>query len=367
METRAIAGPVLAFVFVLFITISAVAQDTQWQLILVKQHETPVITVKSPGAEGNKLGFEGGCAIKLNGTYHLFTSEMVDKPLGVKMKLGHWTSTDRVHWKRISTLYESSGDYTGKDPRAALWAPMPVYNDREGRWNLFYVAYRCAPSTTEKWLEGHEGEIWRAASTVKGPDGIGGPYEDIGIIFQPGPDSQPWEGLQGTDSIFPYQADDRWYGFYGSADTQKLPIRAWKVGLASAPDLAGPWKRLPEGNPVMIEKVFIENPVVTKLNDGTFAAVYDCPVPNAVGYTFSGDGIHWESGRSLIVQPSGKGHWAHDVRTPLGLIPEGGDTFTLSYTGLYHAPASAPGSGDVGDYAIGFVTVKLTHPGVRKP
>jgi hypothetical protein len=292
---------------------------------------------------------------------------MVDKPLGVKMKLGHWTSTDRAHWKRISTLYESSGEYEGKDPRAALWAPMPVYNDREGRWNLFYVAYRCAPSTAEKWLEGHEGKIWRAASKVMGPDGIGGPYEDIGIILQPGPDSQPWEGLQGTDSIFPYQVGERWYGFYGSADTQEIPTKAWKVGLASAPELAGPWKRLPEGNPVMIEKVFIENPVVTKLSDGTFAAVYDCPVPNAVGYTFSRDGIHWESSRALVVQPSGKGHWAHDVRTPLGLIPEGGDTFTLFYTGLYHAPASAPGSGDVADYAVGFATVKLTHPGVRKP
>ena len=367
MRPQATVRFVLVWAFVPFAALSAAAQDKQRQRVLVEQHENPVITVKSPGAEGNKLGFEGGRVIKLRGTYHLFTSEMVDKPLGVKMKLGHWTSSDRLHWKRISTLYESSGEYAGKDPRAALWAPMPEYNDQEGRWNLFYVAYRCAPSTPEKWLENHEGKIWRAVSKVEGPDGIGGPYDDVGIILQPGAESQPWEGLQGTDSFFPYRVGAKWYGFYGSADTQKKPVQAWKVGLTSAPQLAGPWKRLPEGNPVLIEKVFIENPVVTKLRDGTFAAVYDCLVPNAVGYTFSRDGIHWESGQALVVQPKGKGRWAHDVRTPLGLIPEGGDDFTLFYTGLSNVPISSPDGGNIGDYAVGLVTVRLTSDGPRKP
>ena len=330
---------VIAIGFISTLVVAAAGQDTQRQLKLGKQHETPVITIKSAGAEGIKVGFEGGRVIKLKGQYHLFTSEMLDRPVGVKMKLAHWASADRIHWRRIATLYESSGDYTGQDPRAALWAPMPVYHEGDGRWNLFYVAYRCAPSTAEKWLDGHEGKIWRAVSKVDGPNGIGGPYEDVGIILQPGAESQPWEGLQGTDSFFPYKVDTHWYGFYGSADTQKIPVKAWKVGLASAPQLAGPWKRLPEGNPVMIEKVFIENPVVTELSDGTFVAVYDNAVPNSIGYSFLRDGMHWEPGRELIVQPKGKGHWAHDIRTPLGLIHESGNMFTLFYTGLYHVGA----------------------------
>ena len=71
-----------------------------------------------------------------------------------------------------------------------------------------------------------------------------------------------------------------------------------------------------------MEKRFIENPIVTKLEDGTYVAVYDTDEPNAIGYTFSPDGIHWSSGQHLLVQ-EGKGVWASEVRTPLGLIPEG--------------------------------------------
>jgi hypothetical protein len=356
-----------AWVFISVAVIPGVAQVKELKLALVRQEENPVITINSPGAEGIKLGFEGGCVIKLQDTYHLFTSEMMDRPLGVKMRLGYWTSGDRLHWKRTSTLYESSAEYAGKDPRAALWAPMAIYDDREERWNLFYVAYRCAPSTAEKWLENYDGEIWRAVSKVRGREGIGGPYEDVGVILQPGSESQAWEGLQGTDSFFPYKVGATWYGFYGSADTQKKPVRAWKVGLASSPHLAGPWTRRPEGNPIMIEKVFIENPVVTKLRDGTFVAVYNGIVPNAIGYTFSRDGIHWELGQALVVQPKGKGHWADVIRTPMGLIPEGDDNFTLFYTGIRRTQATPSQPATFHDVAVGLVTVRLTHSDPSTP
>ena len=349
----------LLTICLLLISLAAMAQEKKPRLILTKQSETPVLTVNSPGAEGNKYGFEGGRVLKLGNTYHLFTSEMVDAPLWVKMKLGHWTSEDRLHWQRVSTLFTSSGEFEGKDPRAALWAPMPVYNEKEGRWNLFYVAYRSAPNTEAKWLNNHDGRIWRAVSKVKGTEGIGGPYEDVGIILEPGPESQPWEGLQGSDSFFPYPVGGMWYGFYGSADTQQMPIKAWKVGLASAPELAGSWKRLAAGNPLQIEKVFIENPVVTKLEDGTYMAVYDCNVPNAIGYTSSRDGIHWTPGEALLVQPKGKGFWADDVRTPLGLVPEGKDTFTLFYTGYENVKSRFPDTSDPGIGSVGLVTLKL--------
>jgi len=49
-------------------------------LTIVEQRDTPVIRRGDPGTEQNKYGFEGGCVIKQNGVYHLFTSEMVGDP-----------------------------------------------------------------------------------------------------------------------------------------------------------------------------------------------------------------------------------------------------------------------------------------------
>src|SRR5215475_9876845 len=136
----------------LFVTGIVNAQVKDVNLVVSQQFDEPILTVASLGAEGNKYGFEGGRALKLDGVYHLFTSEMVGDPHWVKMRLAHWTSDDRLRWNRVSTLFESSGDFTGKDRRAALWSPMPLYNTAEGRWNLFYVAYQSASDTADKWL-----------------------------------------------------------------------------------------------------------------------------------------------------------------------------------------------------------------------
>ncbi len=109
----------------------------------------------------------------------------------------------------------------------------------------------------------------------------------------------------------------------------------------------------------------MENPITTKLRDGTYVAVYDTDInnPMAIGYTLSADGVHWSHGFSLIVQPRGKGFWADVVRTPLGLIPEGKDTFTLFYTGYEKAGRrrSYPSGAPTG--AIGLATVKLQRGG----
>ncbi|MFZ0293833.1 MAG: hypothetical protein WAL52_09535 [Candidatus Sulfotelmatobacter sp.] len=336
------------------------ATDQGLKLVVTKRFQGAVLTIKSSGAEGNKYGFEGGRVVKLNGTYHLFTSEMVGDPHWVKMRLAHWVSQDRVHWKRLATLAESSGDFTGKDPRAALWSPLPAYDPVANRWNLFYVAYQAAPDTPQQWLTNYEGRIWRAVSNAQGMEGIGGPYTDAGVILQRGSDSDSWEGLQGTDSFFPYRVGREWYALYGSAHTEKLPISSWQVGLAKAPDLAGPWVRCTDQNPLHVEKRFIENPIVTQLDDGTYVAVYDTDEPNAVGYTFSADGIHWSSGRHLLVQ-EGKGVWATEVRTPLGLIPEGNDSFTLFYTANEKVSGTRPdGNGIVTTPgSMGLVDVRL--------
>jgi hypothetical protein len=331
------------------------------ELQATRRWQQPVLTIRSEGARGNKYGFEGGRVLKVKGMYHLFTSEMVGDPHWVKMRLAHWTSQDRIHWNRASTLVESSGDFTGKDPRAALWSPLPVYDPKESRWNLFYVAYQAAPDTSQQWLTNYEGRIWRAVSAVLGEDGIGGPYKDVGIILQRGRDSDAWEGLQGTDSFFPFRVGDRWYAFYGSAHTERLPISLWQVGLAAAPDLAGPWTRCTKLNPLGIEKRFIENPIVTKLDGGAYIAVYDTDAPNAIGYTFSRDGTHWSPGQHLVVQ-EGSGIWASEVRTPLGLIPEGNDSFTLFYTANEIVSGTRPDANGINSTpgSMGLVEIRMS-------
>ncbi len=322
-------------------------------LTILDQPDHPLIKKGDPGTAENKHGFEGGSVVKLNGTYHLFTSEMVGDPLWVKMKLAHWTSRDKQAWKRVSTLYESSGNFDGTDPRAALWAPMPVFNDQDNHWELFYVAYRSQPDTAEKWLNNYEGRIWRAVSTRPGADGIGGPYKDVGVILEPGRDSDPWEGLQGTDSFFPYQVGGRWLGFYGSARTEVKPVPYWKVGLVSAPALSGPWKRLSDHNPVPLDdRHGVENPVVTRLRDGRYIAVFDSVGPtDQIGYALSGDGVAWGKAKYLLLDRSKL--WTSDVRTPLGLIPEDDGTYTLFYTGYLKGAKL----GDLG--GVGMLTVEL--------
>ena len=326
---------------------------------IIRQPDEPVIHKDSPGAEDNQYGFEGGSTLKQRGTYHLFTSEMAGDPWWTRMRLGHWTSRDAVRWTRHSTLYESSGDYTGKDPRAALWSPMPIFNEREDRWNLFYVAYRSAPDTPPESRRNYDGHIWRAVSETPGPDGIAGPYKDIGVVLKPGPDCKKWEGLQGTDSFFPYLVGRKWYALYGSAQTQYQPIPFWGVGLAEAPELAGPWKRCAGDEPVPIDPVFTENPIVCRLGNGTCIAVCDTFVPNAIAYSVSRDGVHWSPASHIVLKQT-ETLWVKDLRTPLGLIDEGNDTFSVLYTG-YATPAWKSYG------CVGLVTVRMEVLANTKP
>jgi predicted GH43/DUF377 family glycosyl hydrolase len=308
------------------------------ELVLVKSHPKPVITNRMREAGSNKFGFEGGRVIKINNVYHLFTSEMTADPCWVKMKLGYWQSKDKLNWQRISTIRESSGNFNGQDTRAALWSPLPVFDEKENRWNLFYVAYRSAPNEPERFLLNHDGKIYRAVSAKRGKDGIGGPYTDVGIVMQPDAESQPWEGLQGVDSFFPYKVGNKWYAFYGSAKTEEKPIKLWTAGLASAPALGGPWKRMPQGNPTNIEDVFFENAIVHPLKTGGYMLVYDAASSeDAIGYSYSEDGVNWQKGKHLTIQ-SKKGEWSKDVRTPLGLVEEGNNRFTIFYTGFEQDP-----------------------------
>lgn len=353
-------------------------------LRLVDEYKDPVFTVDSPGADGNKYGFEGGSVVKVGNTYHMFTTEMSGEPRFVKTKLAYWTSLDRIHWTRVSTVFESTADMSGNDVRSSLWAPMPIYNRTSSRWELYYVGYRAEPEgsayppksdpqdtnpyllkvepndLSSRIFYNYSGTIWHAVSRTKGYSGIGGPYRDIGIIMKPGPDSQRWEGIQGTDSFFPYQVNGKWYGFYGSCHCESKSAAAWQVGLAAAPDLAGPWRRVPQGNPVLLDDRFVENPIVTQVEDGTYIAVFNGPQADAFEYATSRDGIHWNHGINLSLLSTPGPHWARRIRTPLGLISEGNNTFTLFYTAHAKANRGETFSGSF-SAAVGFVTLKLDN------
>jgi hypothetical protein len=344
------------------VALVAAREPSAPRIVLEKAHGSPVITTRTKGAEAIRYGFEGGRVVKVNGVYHLFTSEMMGDPMWVRMRLGHWTSRDRRAWTRTETVRESTAEFQGQDLRAALWSPLPAWDDVEQRWNLFYVAYRSAKGDGTSFLLNHDGRIWRAVARTAGLDGIAGPWDDVGVVMKPGGDSLPWEGQQGTDSFFPYRAGDRWYALYGSAWSQTLPIKHWLAGLAEAPTIGGPWRRVREHSPAPIEKTFIENPIVTPAPGGGYLAVYDNQAAESIGWTFSANGIDWEPGRALVVQPKA-GRWAKDVRTPLGLVDEGNGRATIFYTGFEQTPDWTRLLTGIGreTCAIGFVEVRIEN------
>ncbi len=330
---------------------------------MLDELEEPVIDSRHPDLAGNKYGFEGGTVLKLDGTYHLLTAEMADDPFWVKMRLAYWHSEDARTWRRIRTLYETDGTSDPDNERFSLWAPIPIYNDKRGRWELFYVAYR--PGRLEDNVDLHsEGKIWRATSVVPGRQGIGGPYEDVGIVLRPDQNAQSWEGQQGTDSFFPYFVDGTWYAFYGSHN--HVPLGPWQVGLAQADALAGPWRRLATGNPCLFEPYFIENPIVTRVGS-CLVVIYDSAPVKAdlnmsevadadhIGYSYSRNGVDWAPGLRVKLTPPGDRNWAEDVRTPLCLIDEGDHTYTMLYTARMKSQLF---------WALGWARLKLTGPGL---
>lgn len=300
---------------------------------IIDVHPGPVIKLGDPGTEGNKYGFEGGRAHKINGTYHLFTTEPYADPHAVNTRLAHWTSRDGLNWAREGHVMQSGGDYTGTDQKAALWSPMTYFIDNN--WYMSYVAYKAAPNLDTAFKANFEGQIWLTASQTHGLEGIDGPYLDTLILFGVDENSQSWEGLQGVDSWYPYQlGDGTWLSFYGSAKSQFNPIPFWGVGLAESDSFFGPWKRKEGTNPVLIDSVFVENPIVEKLPKGWYVAFIDGGPVNQFGYAISEDGVHWSHATYINLTEKTERWWrqAFGMRTPLGLIPEGDDVYTLFFT-----------------------------------
>lgn len=320
---------------------------------------TPVIDEGMPGTEGILGGFEGGACVKINDTYHMFPTERAGQAGveayfdRVKTRIGHWTSTDAIHWKREATIYSASGTYAvadednpANDRRGAIWSYMPVFSKEANRWYGYYLAY-----TVSRTIQPNHsfGRIWRAESVQPGIEGIGGPYRDCGIIMEPGIDSQLWEGRQGVDSFYPYPVGDEWLAFYGGAypfstrsDYPEKGGKGWYVGLARSKTLEGPWTRLDTTvNPIRtIHPWFIENPIVYTLPNGMYITVFDGGpegwghhLPNMMGYALSKDGYHWSEARYLPIETKVKKWWTI-MRTPVCLIPEGNDVYTIVYAAI---------------------------------
>ncbi|WP_281233017.1 hypothetical protein [Flavobacterium gelatinilyticum] len=319
----------------------------------------PVIDEGMSGTDGIQGGFEGGRVVKVGDTYHMFPTERAgEKGVDyyydrVKTKIGHWTSKDAIHWKRESTIYQASGTYAVteddnpmNDRRAAIWSYMPVFNEKANKWYGYYLAY-----TVSKEIEPNHsfGRIWRCESTVDGINGIGGPYKDMGIIMEPGLDSQPWEGRQGVASFFPYQVGDKYFGFYSGAypfnswaDYPKKSGKGWFVALAESKSLEGPWLRMNKGlEPIKtMHPLFVENPIVSQLPNGLYIAIFDGGpdgwghhLPNMIAYSLSADGINWAEAHYLPIETK-VDKWWDIMRTPLCLIPEGNDVYTIVYNAI---------------------------------
>jgi len=292
-----------------------------------------VLNPQSPGCEDIKYGFEGGRVVRVGDAYHLITSEMVGDPLWVNMRTGHWSSMDGLTWKRIGTLRQSDGDFTGKSQYAAPWGPMVIFVPEDNRWHLVYVNYRSKPECNN-----YDGVIQHAVSDAEGLNGIAGPYTNTNELLRYDVDPDPWEGLQGVDSFFPFKIKDKWYGFYGSATIENWGKGCkWNIGLATADGIEGPWKRMSQMNPIDSTN-FAENPIVSQLENGVYIAIVDGgPWVNKMGYLLSWDGVHWSKVRHIDIEPAVKRWWA-EMRTPLSLIKEADGTYTMFFTAYKNRP-----------------------------
>ena len=314
------------------------ADELPLRIELIEAIPSPVIDQDHPELAGNLYGFEGGSAFEHQGEYHLFTAEMAGDPFWVTIRLAHWRSDDLMYWQRESTVLESKGVGFEKDQLYSTWQPNLIYNDKEQRWNLFFTTYQGPIHEGEgTHLNGHN---HRLVSLEPGPGGLNGPWKDMGSVFHPDENSRSWEGQQGTTSIYPYEVGDQWYSFYNSHNYD--PISPWYAGMATAPEIAGPWKRFGEEAPSPIEAKFIENPIVKRIGD-YFVAIYDSGIvegdneykndPIQVGYSVSRNGLDWPPGARIEVRDiSDQENWAEDVRTPLGLIPMEDGTYTILFT-----------------------------------
>ena len=326
------------------------------QLRFISQLAQPVIDSRaSPGTEDIAYGFEGGRFLEVDGAFWLFTAELARAPVDAFMRCAIWTAQSAAGpWRRVGTIAESNQtfpmtvywqaagnqttasklEYTAEyecdtaDLHASPWAPMPVFDEAEDRWQVMYVGYTC--DFSKPWLA-NTGNIFGAASTVPGRAGIGGPYEVYGIVAganatPPTPSrDMPADGWGGLNQVGPYRLNNGTYAAFFAA------THLW--GLASSP--RGPWHLGPSVAAIKTPlSSFVENPTPSQLRDpgssdnrSSFVVVFDTVEHEGAGFGFasSADGTTWRSGVDVALP--------HGCRTPLGLVQAAdGKTATLLFT-----------------------------------
>ncbi len=296
-------------------------------------------------APGNKYGVEDGIVVRrADGAFTMICAEMYGDPKWVAMQLGVFHSADGLAWTRVRGLRRSTGDLTGASPHSSSWGPFFTHDSANDTWLLSYVGYRGAPSNSSGWLENFQGTIFSRFAGAPGDAGLDGDFSDAqgfagdAVLLAPddfrveGPWPHPCQGLQGTDSMFPFQLNDgSWAAFVGTSH-QETPNPwpqpgggKWPVSLARAPALGGPWARFNPADParpadapcVDLNGGFSENPIVSRRPDdpAQFQVVIDDLGGEARGFAYacSADGLNWARAAPVAV-PGG-------VRTPFGLLP----------------------------------------------
>lgn len=301
-------------------------------------HPKPVIGKGSPGTADIKFGFEGGTVRKVGGVYYLFSTEVYDTPKTAAVRLAIWKSNDGISFRKQRVIANTNRDWMDSTYRMSPWSPMTVFDPERNLWSVFHVGYRRKPGSTNVF--NMSGRIHRLDSKVKGMNGIGGPYVAGGWLkIAKKPD--PFEGPGEMVSFAPHKVGNEWWGFYG---TNSVPDHVDANGtinpnaknlfyvalVKSEGGLTDNWVRQSHLNPVKMDPEFVENPVVTKIHDSLYIALYDGANQQEVSYACSKDGIHW--GKEQLIQIANAPKAIKSSRTPLCLIDEGNNIYTIYFT-----------------------------------
>ena len=206
-----------------------------------------------------------------------------------------------MHWSRERTLRRSAGTKDGSDIHAAHWGPFFNYNPNNDTWQLSYVGYRALPNNGSEFLGNYQGTIFSRWASEAGDAGLDSDFGEAAespayandqVVLAPddfnveGPWPHPCQGLQGTDSFYPYQLNDgTWAALVGTSH-QEIPDPwsgpKWRVSLATAPELAGPWTRYNPNNrsapadAPCLDEILGENPIVIFLANSFNITSYVC-------------------------------------------------------------------------------------------
>ena len=205
---------------------------------------------------------------------------------------------------------------------------VPVYDAAAELWSLFYTGYHswcdnavdvtCSPVI---YRGNVNGTIYHAVSTIKGLQGIGGPYAHDAPVLHCGEGGNPGcPALSlGDNSMHPYgPINGSWYALLGGGGG------GTDVFLAAAPALAGPWRVLKAlsflDTKPPYQPVYVENPVVNEVPaalGGGYMCLVDLGDVTGFAISYSANGLDWTPQLREVPVPG-------DVRTPLGLAELGG-------------------------------------------